>query len=388
MKAADAVASSTAAQLAQTALRGRSRGSSDHLHLHVSDGISPPLTAISTSTSPPSITRPSLRAVSQCVREAGQSCSLQPVQATDADNDALTYYLVDNTPSPAAPLHIDGSPYAQTPRRHRRTTAQRHLSQPQHFRRSPRIAYTQGVLNAQLQRISRQRRRCRAVTSHAPVLTVPSQRFSTRGNHSASSLFGATDPHGDFLPITSTQHARCQQRHFMSMVVVRATPRPSPPHNCADHFRPSRALPMICSYRLHERVLNAKLQRIPRQRRRARQSRSRPHRALSQRFCYRAIDCASSLFSALPHAIFYLLPLHNTPSQQPTSFNSLPNANPSPPQLATTFPSRGHFHTPHDRHAARVLKPHSDFHFLYYTTHTRLDQSHSMRPSFDSLRYA
>jgi hypothetical protein len=98
VKAAGVVFSLTAAQLAQTVFVAGPRGSSDHLNMQISDG-----NAVSTlgdfhvNVAPnhaPVLTVPSAN-VSAI---AGQSLQLSSLfSATDADNDALTYYFVDNT---------------------------------------------------------------------------------------------------------------------------------------------------------------------------------------------------------------------------------------------------------------------------------------------------
>ena len=98
MKAAGAVFSVTAAQLAQTVFVAGPTGSSDHLNMQVSDGSA--VSAVgdfNVNVAPnhaPVLTVPSANVSAS----AGQSLQLSSLfSATDADNDALTYFFVDNT---------------------------------------------------------------------------------------------------------------------------------------------------------------------------------------------------------------------------------------------------------------------------------------------------
>ena len=97
VKAAGAVFSVTAAQLAQTVFVAGPAGSSDHLNMQISDGNAVSAVGDFTSSAPnhaPVLTVPSANVSAS----AGQSLQLSSLfSATDADNDALTYYFVDNT---------------------------------------------------------------------------------------------------------------------------------------------------------------------------------------------------------------------------------------------------------------------------------------------------
>ena len=98
VKAAGVVFSLTAAQLAQTVFVAGPRGSSDHLNVQISDGKA--VSAVGdfhVNVAPnhaPVLTVPSANVSAS----AGQSLQLSSLfSATDADNDALTYYFVDST---------------------------------------------------------------------------------------------------------------------------------------------------------------------------------------------------------------------------------------------------------------------------------------------------
>jgi hypothetical protein len=97
VKAAGAVFSLSAAQLAQTVFVAGPTGSSDHLNMQVSDGNAVSTLGDFNVNAPnhaPVLTVPSANVSAS----AGQSLQLSSLfSATDADNDALTYYFVDNT---------------------------------------------------------------------------------------------------------------------------------------------------------------------------------------------------------------------------------------------------------------------------------------------------
>ena len=199
VKAAGAVFSVTAAQLAQTVFVAGPRGSSDHLNVQISDGNA--VSAVgdfNVNVAPnhaPVLTVPSAN-VSAI---AGQSLQLSSLfSATDADNDALTYYFVDDTTSGGhfevnGVVKAAGVVFSVTAAQLAQTVfvaGPRGSSDHLNMQISDGNAVSAvGDFNVNV------------APNHAPVLTVPSANVSASAGQSLqlSSLFSATDADNDAL---------------------------------------------------------------------------------------------------------------------------------------------------------------------------------------------
>ena len=199
VKAAGVVFSLTAAQLAQTVFVAGPRGSSDHLNMQISDGNA--VSAVGdfhVNVAPnhaPVLTVPSANVSAS----AGQSLQLSSLfSATDADNDALTYYFVDSTTN-GGHFEVNGAVKAAGVV-FSLTAAQ--LAQTV-FVAGPRGSSDH--LNMQIsdgQAVSAVGDfHVNVAPNHAPVLTVPSANVSASAGQSLqlSSLFSATDADNDAL---------------------------------------------------------------------------------------------------------------------------------------------------------------------------------------------
>jgi uncharacterized Zn ribbon protein len=192
------VFSLTAAQRAQTVFVAGPRGSSDHLNVQISDGDAVSAVGdfyVNAVNHAPVLTAPSANVSAS----AGQSLQLSSLfSATDADNDALTYYFVDDTTSGG---HFEVNGIVKTNGVVFSLTAAQ-LAQAV-FVAGPRGSSDH--LNVQISDGDAVSAvgdfHVNVAPNHAPVLTVPSANVSASAGQSLqlSSLFSATDADNDAL---------------------------------------------------------------------------------------------------------------------------------------------------------------------------------------------